>query len=603
MIRSILSKPWTGWVLIIASMLAVPFVGMSNYGLSTAITALMLVALAVAYDLVVGRLGALSFAQPAFFGVGAYIAALVATTTGIGFWGELGATVVGGVVASIVIGIPSFRLSLHSFAIGTLAFAVIAQMIAQNWISVTGGPLCVTGIPRAAIPMLIGEEFRVQTLTQQYYLIGALAAFAIIVSLILRSSHLGLATQAVRDDAVLADAQGIWPLRIRLIIFAISAVLSACAGLFSAHFQGVVCPDSMAMTLTTTLLIMVFVGGRGSLRGVVLGAVIFSIVPQLLSAAEEWRLVIYSAILLSVVIVTPNGLEPLLAKLEAILRRKVSNNGAKGIRDTVPSGARAAVIPLNVARFSNQGGNLEVHGLTKSFGGVRAVDGVSFSVRPGELVGLIGPNGSGKSTSLDCISGVQRPDSGRITLDGRSIYGLSPHHLAKSGLIRTFQSTKVFGTLSVEQNLRLAMLGRRKTTQEVSRYLSRSGMNRDERLHIESLIEMFGLSHVRTQEAAHLSYGQRKLVQFASSLVVKPKVLLLDEPMGGVNPTVGQTLRSWIEALRKQGISIILVEHNMELVTSICDRLVVLDHGQKIADEVPTKVVTMHNVQEAYFGR
>jgi branched-chain amino acid transport system ATP-binding protein len=249
-----------------------------------------------------------------------------------------------------------------------------------------------------------------------------------------------------------------------------------------------------------------------------------------------------------------------------------------------------------------RGARLEVTGLRKSFLGVRALDDVDFAVEPGELLGLIGPNGSGKTTAIECISGFQSPDAGAVTLDGKSIYKHSPHALARQGVVRTFQGVRVFPTLSIRRNLRLAALGRLHGPARLAALfrLDRAWPGVDDR--IDELLGSFGIADKSETPAGELSYGQRKLVEFAAACVEPPRLLLLDEPAAAVNPTIINVIKEWILRLHSDGVSIVLVEHNIELVVDICERLVVLDHGVKIADGDPDAAVREPLVQEAYFG-
>lgn len=260
-------------------------------------------ALALSYDLVVGHVGALSLAHPAFFGVGAYTAAILATRLGWPFLTDLlAAVLVAGAVAAVA-GVPLFRLTEHAFAVGTLGFAVVAWIVATNWVEVTRGPLCITGIPKP-----------VATLPAWYWL--ALAALGVVLLLYrgMTTFRLGRALHAVRDNEPLAAAAGIDPLRYRMLAFTVGGGLAGGVGALYAHYLSVMCPEEMTVALTVNLLVIVFLGGVGTLRGVLIGAVLFTALPEVLRMAPTWRLVIYGALLLVIVVRSPAGLEGLLAR-------------------------------------------------------------------------------------------------------------------------------------------------------------------------------------------------------------------------------------------------------------------------------------------------
>jgi ABC-type branched-subunit amino acid transport system permease subunit len=317
----------TGWLVALVLGSLVPTLLGTPYYMRIAITACIYITLAVSFDLVVGRIGALSLAQPLFFGFGSYAGALLNTHYQTGFLSEVVAAAALAAVLALLIGIPSFRLSLHSFAIGTLGFLTIGQLIAQNWISVTKGTLCMIGIAplRLHVP---GATLVASTLTQQYYVIFAIAVFVVGLVFLISRVRLGTAFTAVKEDPTLAAARGLWPTELRLTAFSISAAMSAAAGVFAAHFQAVVCPNALDFSYMSMLLIMVFVGGRGSLRGVVLAAVAFTIIPEALRLTAEWRLAIYGAILLAVVTTFPDGFEHLLQGAGS-LGKRVTDTGSR----------------------------------------------------------------------------------------------------------------------------------------------------------------------------------------------------------------------------------------------------------------------------------
>ena len=281
-----------------------------RYVLHVLIFTALFAALALSYDLVVGHVGSLSLAHPAFFGIGAYTAAILATTLRWPFLADVGAAVVAAALVAALVGVPLFRLAEHAFAVGTLGLALVASVVANNWVEVTRGPLCITGIPK---PRLGG--FAITTLPAYYWL--ALAALLIVVLLYhgLTTFRLGRAFHAVRDNEPLAGAAAINPLKYRLLAFTIAAALAGGIGALYAHYLSVMCPEEMSVALTVNLLVIVFLGGVGTLRGVLVGAVLFTALPEVLRLAPTWRLVIYGALLLVVVVRSPEGLEHLVRRL------------------------------------------------------------------------------------------------------------------------------------------------------------------------------------------------------------------------------------------------------------------------------------------------
>ena len=305
-----------GWLVLGGVVVAAPWLvaaaapRQQRYVLHVLIFTALFAALALSYDLVVGHVGSLSLAHPAFFGVGAYTAAILATRARWPFLADLLAAVLVAAAVAALVGVPLFRLAEHAFAVGTLGLALVAGIVANNWVEVTRGPLCITGIPKPALGALA-----VTTLPANYWL--ALAALVGVVLLYrgLTTFRLGRAFHAVRDNAPLAGAAGIDPLKYRLLAFTIGAALAGGIGALYVHYLSVMCPEEMTVALTVNLLVIVFLGGVGSLRGVLLGAVLFTALPEVLRLAPTWRLVIYGALLLLVVVRSPEGIESLLRRV------------------------------------------------------------------------------------------------------------------------------------------------------------------------------------------------------------------------------------------------------------------------------------------------
>jgi ABC-type branched-subunit amino acid transport system permease subunit len=283
-----------------------------RYVLHVLIFTALFAALALSYDLVVGHVGSLSLAHPAFFGIGAYTAAILATAARWPFVADLLAAVLVSAVVAALVGVPLFRLTEHAFAVGTLGLAVVASIVANNWVEVTRGPLCITGIPKPGLANLT-----IATLPGYYWLaLGALGGVALLYRG-LTTFRLGRAFHAVRDNEPLAGAAGIDPLKYRLLAFTVGAGLAGAIGALYAHYLSVMCPEEMTIGLTVNLLVIVFLGGVGSLRGVLVGAVLFTALPEVLRLAPTWRLVIYGLLLLLVVVRSPEGIESLLRRVGA----------------------------------------------------------------------------------------------------------------------------------------------------------------------------------------------------------------------------------------------------------------------------------------------
>lgn len=283
--------------------------GQQRYVVHVLIFTALFAALALSYDLVVGHVGSLSLAHPAFFGVGAYTAAILSTRAGFPFVADVAAAVLAAGLVAAIAGVPLFRLVDHAFAVGTLGFAVVAWIVATNWVDVTRGPLCMTAIPKPALGPLA-----ITTLPAYYWL--SLAALAVVLLLyrLLTTFRLGRAFHAVRDNEPLAAAAGINPLRYRMLAFTVGGAIAGGVGALYAHYLSVFCPEEMTVALTVNLLVMVFLGGVGTLRGVLVGAVLFTALPEVLRLAPTWRLVIYGALLLVIVVRSPEGLEGLLRR-------------------------------------------------------------------------------------------------------------------------------------------------------------------------------------------------------------------------------------------------------------------------------------------------
>ncbi len=604
-------------VLLLVLLLAFPYLVSSLYIKHIAILTLSYIVLLLSYDLIVGRIGALSLAHVAFFGTGAYASSLVAIHFGFSAIPRLVFTVAVALTLAFVVGIPSFRLSYHSFAMGTLGFAFIMLLVATNWVELTRGPLCLYAIPSLDFQLPLGLRWTPTGIDDYFFLELALAVCTLGIVYRIATTRLGRTMKAVRENEILAASLGTPILRYKMLAFLVGAGLAALAGAVYSSYTTVTCPSEFAFYYTVNLLVMLFLGGRASIPGLLLSAVLFTAIPEWLRVAESWRLVIYGLIVIVSVIYFPDGISRVLDRISAALwppkRAEIeateSRLGAEmELRAASHEGARAAGMALQVDGRRDARAAvplLRIEHLSKHFGGVAAVDRVSFDVNRGEIVGLIGPNGSGKTTLFNCVTGLTPSESdSRVTFNGHNITNRRSDAIARLGLTRTFQDVRVFHELSVVENALMAMQQYQEDSL-LGRFVSGASIVRFEdeaRARAEELIDLVGLSHQAQTRARELSYGQRKLLIFAMAMMPHPSLVLLDEPAAAVNPTAIDHVKHYIRALNSQGITFLIIEHNMEVIMDVCQRVIVLDYGKKIAEGAPEELESNERVIDAYFG-
>ncbi len=564
---------------------AYPLVRLDDaYGQSVMIFAFLLAVMAGGWNIMAGFTGYVSLGQSAFLGIGAYTVALLSLHLHLS---PLLLAPLGGVAAALVaavLGATVMRTREHAFVIITIALLFLFQTLALNLGGLTGGSNGLT------LPLPSWDR-DIQNLPF-YYAMLVLLVLSVALSWWIRRSKLGTGLVAIREDEDKAAAIGVRTPAYKVLSFVASAVLIGVAGGVYAYFLTFIDPRGMFDILVSVQIVLAaLLGGRGTIWGPVIGA--FAVVPlneaaNSIAAAEGLRLLVFGLALGAVVLFLPLGAIP---SAQAWWSRRGERPVPVERRQPLTVSERAEPAPQAPGSVL-----LEVDGVARRFGGVTAVDACSFAVREGSLTGLIGPNGSGKTTTFNLLSGMLRCGAGAIRLDGRRIDRLAPWERAYLGLGRTFQITRLFPGMTVLENV-VAPLRRFSWPN-----LAADAVGGKEARRAEELLDFVGMQPFAGHPAGQLSFGQQKLVELAQALMLEPRLLLLDEPAGGVNPGLVERLAELIRELRGQGLTVVVVEHNMPLVLGLCDPILVMARGKVIAEGSPAAIQRDPLVLDAYLG-
>jgi ABC-type branched-subunit amino acid transport system ATPase component/ABC-type branched-subunit amino acid transport system permease subunit len=557
---------------------------------NTVILALVLAIGASGLNVITGFTGYLSLSQGAFIGIGAYVGAILANRMPDVpplLWVPV-AGVVGAVIA-MLLGLVTYRSRGPAFVIITVAFLFLVQFVAIEWVSVTNGTSGLT-LPLPDWPEAWGNW-------PFHLVLVVLLGLSLLMTWWIRRTKFGMGLIAIREDEGKAGTIGVNAPVYKLLAFGASALFVGMAGSAYGYYLSFVDPIGMFSIITSALIVLsVILGGRGTLFGPVLGAFIIQPVNNLANDAfggGNARLVIFGGLLVLLVILLPKGILPTISGLLERARTK----GTVGL-----SGARLNPLDRPTAEVQVHAPSptgrtlLEVRGLHKSFGGNHAVNDCSFTVPEGSITALIGPNGSGKTTVFNLISGTMTPDEGQIQMNGDEVEKLSPWSRAHRGIGRTFQITRLFKEMTVLENV-VAPLRDFKVRQ-----LGLGAVSGSEAARAEELLEFVGMAAYRDARAGALSYGQQKLVELAQVLMLDPELILLDEPAGGINPTLTERMGDLIRSLNAQGTTFLLVEHNMPFVVGLCDPIRVLARGAVISEGTPQQIQKDPLVLDAYLG-
>ena len=604
--------------------------------------------LALGLNIVVGFAGLLDLGYAAFFAIGAYFYGVFTSfqvmplwSDGwaplamlglvekinqggpdlvhftLSFWLALPAAALLAAGFGVLFGAPTLRLRGDYLAIVTLGFGEIVPIVARNAASVTNGAAGLNGVQA---PRLFGWNFGVDA-TPYYYAGMVLVALLIFVSIRLRDSRIGRAWMAIREDEVAASAMGIDLVRLKLLAFATGAAFAGATGVFYVAKLQTATPEMFGFPVSTMVLVMVVLGGMGSVWGVVLGAAVLQLLQSwFLPDLTEWchalgALVgnawlqrvdfvesvelIFGVILVAMMLFRREGLIPATRPAPAL---SFAAQHVAGVQ-------RGGFVGLErIGQWPKGGGNaLEISGLTVRFGGLTALSNVTLTVPAGGVVAVIGPNGSGKSTLFNAITGLVPAQAGGIRFEGKDILGLKPHDILRRGVARTFQNIRLFPNLTVLENVLIGQHARL-ATGPVGAVLRLPRTRAEEATAVQRAIDIIALFGNRLapragQTVSGLSYANRRRVEVARALATRPRLLLLDEPTAGMNPAETLELAEQIRSLHRLGLTILLIEHKLDVVTRLADTVVVLDHGGKIAEGPPDEVRRNEQVLRAYLGR
>jgi branched-chain amino acid transport system permease protein len=587
---------WLAWLLALA---ALPALMPNPYVQYVVNSALILAFATIGLNIIFGYAGQHAFGFPVFFGVGAYASALLSIDAAlpVGLAIPAGALVAGGI--SALIGFPSFRLRGIYFGVATIAFSYVIYIIAQNWVDLTHGPMGIPLVPplhllpdRAAF----GVSRDVQT---RLIVVSTIAIVIFMLDRILRSP-IGRAWLAIRENENLASSLGIAPLRYQMAAFVTGAVISGLGGGFYAHYVGFVSPTELGFHYIGVVFIMLIAGGTSTLAGPLIGSVVFGVLPELLRVAEMARNLLLGVILLLCIVAMPEGLAGIWKRLQAARAR----HGRGSLDAPIPVVTHVEEKIAQIAPSLSTSGSLEIRDLTKQFDGLTALQDVSFSIQTGEVVGLIGPNGAGKTTLFNVITGVLPPTSGSVFYCGREIGGNTPHAIAALGITRTYQITSVFPELTAAENVMVAThlwschnpfaaLVRSKRFRTAEAAVGRTA---------EMALALVGLQASRHIPAGVLSYGDQRRLEVAVALATGARFILLDEPAAGLNAGETEELCGLIRRLRSAGFTVVVIEHDMRMVMSLCDRIIVINYGRKIFDGSTKEAAVHPEVVDAYLG-
>ena len=587
------------WGLLAACAAALPLFTTNTYYLYVGASVGLLTIVTSGLNVLVGFTGQLSFGHAGFYAIGAYAAACLTTRAGWSPWAAMPVAIVVTALVGAGVAGAALRVTGPYLAMVTIAFGIIVEGILVEWVSLTNGPGGIFNIPKP-------------TLRVSYWLIVAVAGFALVLVANLRRSGWGRAFLAVKGSDIAAESLGLSSYYVRIVAFSVSAAFAGGAGGLFAYLNGYISPDSFSLQTSILFVLALLFGGEGRVAGPVVGSLVLTLLPEVLTSLVDYRLILYGSLLMLSIYWLPVGVVGALAPRRGAEgdrdgERRRRGHGDPGAREhgRGGDGGQRRRKTEEVEGRSAEQALLTVEGASLAFGGVAALADVSLEIPTRGIRAVIGPNGAGKTTLLNALSGFYVPDGGAIRLDGTPVAGRPPYVIARRGVARTFQTAQVFGELSVLENVAVGITGAGLGS-VVWALLGAPWTRRADwaaRREARAALAEAGLTEWTDRPADVLPSGLRRRLEIVRALATRPRLLLLDEPAAGLSPSEIKDLDAYLVRLREErGLAIVLVEHHMDLVMAVSDHVTVLDYGRVIAGGTPDAVRTNPAVIEAYLG-